>query len=505
MKAATAQDTAMPVDATADQDAATAHDAAPDEDAATGQHAAPDQDAATGQETAASALELATQLEQAREKLDGLVRDLRAVEAELEAVATERTQHRLLHDACGALEELKKIGGAALFWESKTAAAASDEHMRRVRERVEVFQGRVNEIEERRRALLEEIDRQQEHTYLLEDDVFEALEEEERRKHEWIVEREIEAISSREPVPAWTRGVEDDRRFRKSLAIALLASFLIALLLPLIDLPLHVLEEQADVPERVVTLMMEELPQPPAPPVILPEPKEKLVEQKPVEKPEPQRVVEAEKPEPAPADEPKPEQGILAFREKLAQIKESPLVALGAQARINNSSGNSASRPERSMLTTNAPGSSGGIRLASLSRNFGADGGGVRGPMQGAALTQASSNINAIGPGERPLSDGPGLARTDEEIQIVFDRYKSALYRLYNRELRRDPTLQGQMVLRLTIEPNGSVSFCQLHSTDMRAPELVTQVVDRVRTFDFGAKEVPAITIVYPIDFLPAA
>jgi outer membrane biosynthesis protein TonB len=368
---------------------------------------------------------------------------------------------------------------------------------------VEIFQSRVDEIEERRRGLLEEIDRQQEHTYLLEDDVFEALEEEERRRHEWIVEREIEVITSREPVPAWTRGIEDDRRFRKSLAIALLASFLIALLLPLIDLPLHVLEEQADVPERVVTLMMEEQAQPP--PVVLPQPKERVVEQEPVEKPEPELSAKAEQPEPAPVDVPGPEQGILAFREKLAQIKESPLVALGAQARINNSNQNSAPRPERSMLTSNAPGSSGGIRLAALSRDFGADGGGVRGPMQGAALTRASSNIDAIGPGERPLSDGPGLARTDEEIQIVFDRYKSALYRLYNRELRKDPTLQGQMVLRLTIEPNGSVSFCQLHSTDMRAPELVVQIVDRVRTFDFGAKEVPAITIVYPIDFLPAA
>jgi hypothetical protein len=26
-----------------------------------------------------------------------------------------------------------------------------------------------------------------------------------------------------------------------------------------------------------------------------------------------------------------------------------------------------------------------------------------------------------------------------------------------------------------------------------------------VKTFDFGAKEVPTVTIVYPIDFLPAA
>ena len=73
----------------------------------------------------------------------------------------------------------------------------------------------------------------------------------------------------------------------------------------------------------------------------------------------------------------------------------------------------------------------------------------------------------------------------------MFDRYKAALYRLYNRELRNDPTLQGQMVLRLTIEPDGSVSFVRAAvRRDMNAPELATQVVERVQTFDFGAKEV---------------
>ncbi len=87
----------------------------------------------------------------------------------------------------------------------------------------------------------------------------------------------------------------------------------------------------------------------------------------------------------------------------------------------------------------------------------------------------------------------------------MFDRYKASFYRLYNRELRKDPTLQGQMVLRLTIEPDGSVSMCVLQSTDMNAPDLAAQVVSRVRTINFGAKEgVQALTIVYPIDFLPA-
>ena len=61
------------------------------------------------------------------------------------------------------------------------------------------------------------------------------------------------------------------------------------------------------------------------------------------------------------------------------------------------------------------------------------------------------------------------------------------------------------MVLRLTIEPDGSVSMCVLQSTDMDAPDLATQVVSRVRTMNFGAKDgVAAVTIVYPIDFLPA-
>jgi hypothetical protein len=245
----------------------------------------------------------------------------------------------------------------------------------------------------------------------------------------------------------------------------------------------------------IVMLPKEALPPPPPLP---PKPKEKLV-QKPMEKPQPTAAPAEPK-----AEEQVQDQGILAFRDKLESIKETPVVAsLGAQAQIK--ADDSAKQPDRSMLTTNAPGTSGGIKLAALSRSVGGGAGDARGAVQGSALTRASSGIKATGAGNRPHSNGPGPSRTDEEIQIVFDRYKASLYRLYNRELRRDPTLQGKMILRLTIEPDGSVSFCQLQSTDMNAPDLSVQVVDRVKTFDFGAKEVPAVTIVYPIDFLPAA
>jgi hypothetical protein len=194
--------------------------------------------------------------------------------------------------------------------------------------------------------------------------------------------------------------------------------------------------------------------------------------------------------------------GILAFREKFSSLAANkPSSKLGAQARISSSGEAKAGRPERSMVTTQAPGSSGGINLASLSRDVGGGGGG---DIAGVQLTRASSSIGVGGGQDRPLSNGAGAGRTDEEIQIVFDRHKAALYRMYNRELRKNPTLQGQMVLRLRIEPDGSVSLCELDGTDMDAPNLSAQVIGRVRTFDFGAKDVPAITILYPIDFLPA-
>ena len=277
-------------------------------------------------------------LAQAREKLEGLVREVRAIDAQLDSLATERKQHRLLQDACGALEELRAVGGAGLFWGDGAPADKSEEHIRRVRDRVDVFQKRVAEIEDSRRALIEEITQQEEHTDLLEDDVFEALDEEEQRKHEWIVEREIDAIRACESAKPWTRAAEDDRRFRKSVAAALLLSLLFALIIPLIDLPLSELQETAEVPERVVTMMMEQHVLPPPPEEVRPQP-EKLAEQKPVEKPEPpKQATKPEEQKPEPSEAPAPEQGILAFREKLAALKEVPILdRLGSRARINNS------------------------------------------------------------------------------------------------------------------------------------------------------------------------
>src|SRR5215471_18832924 len=154
--------------------------------------------------------------------------------------------------------------------------------------------------------------------------------------------------------------------------------------------------------------------------------------------------------------EPKPEPkvgkaGILAFKDKIASLaQDNVVVPLGADAR--HIAADDVGRPSsRSMLTSNAPGSSGGINVASLSRSVGGGGGGGGGGGNGGGgvggrgagsdraggggnggvgVGRAVSPISPITGADRPKArSGPGPARTDEEIQIVFDRYKASFYR----------------------------------------------------------------------------
>jgi len=289
-----------------------------------------------------------------------------------------------------------------------------------------------------------------------------------------------------------------------------LASIMIGILVSLIDVPISDRSSIIKVPERVAKLVREARQLPPPPKAVeepvAPEPEPELAEAQPLE----ELPKEIDKPvvaevEQADTREQVKAKGILAFREKFAnRASLRPAAQLGSQAKLGNAGDKAVGRPERSMVTTSGPGSSGGINLADISRDVG---GGSGQGMQGVAVAQVASSIGGMaGDGDRPLSGGVLAGRTDEEIQIVFDRYKAALYRLYNRELRRNPTLRGQLMLQLTIEPDGSVSMCQLQASNMGAPTLAQQVVNRVRTFDFGAKEgISKMTIIYPIDFLPAA
>jgi len=449
--------------------------------------------------------QLANELARVRTKRASVEHELREIDSELAELAPQRERHHLVADACTALEKLAVAGGDQLFWGAETSSECAADQLRAARARIAELGEWFSHMEGRQAALREQVRQFNDSIDAIERALFEVQYEEEQLSYEWEIEREIDE-KPRIAVLPWSYQVEDQKRFRKSAAISLLFTVLFSVLVTQVTLPPLVAPNGEEIPNRVVRLLMEERKTPPPAPVEMPKPKVK-VEPKPVEKPVQVAKAEPKVEELAPKEPDAKDQGILAFRERLASAKDEQVVGkLGLQANIDNSDYNAA-RAQRSMLTTNGPGSSGGINLASISRGVG-NGNGKGGGMAGVQVTRASSAIAAVGTpgGDRPVAGDVGVpGRTDEEIQIVFDRYKAALYRLYNKELRRDPTLKGQVILKLTIEPDGSVSLCELKASDMNAPELTAQVVERVKGFDFGAKAVPAITILYPIDFLPAA
>jgi outer membrane biosynthesis protein TonB len=419
--------------------------------------------AAVNTSTFAEELEqLNLQIEQARQKHDVLENELRPVEAELESISADRQRF-----------DEGEIGG--------------------ILEKQASLQQQINQS-------LDELD-------ILEDEIGNAYDREERRQEEYVIEREISSVPYREMIMPWTRETESEKRFRRYASVALLLCFFLTTSIVLIKLPVLKPPPLVVVPERLVSLLKKEPPKP----VKARKPEPKQAREK------PDQVLAAE-PGGAPSPRKKAETvGVLAFKETFKDLmKETPVARLGTEARLSNEDPRVKRGLAQRSLVSMLGGSSGGIGGAGVSRNVGygnagrLGGGGSgtgagSGAGSGVGFARVGSPIAGLGESSRPTSDRLALGRTDEEIQIVFDRYKAALYRIYNQELRKDPTLQGKILMRISIEPDGAVSLCKVESTELASPELVDKIVERIRRFNFGPKEgVQKVTILYPIDFLPA-
>ena len=97
------------------------------------------------------------------------------------------------------------------------------------------------------------------------------------------------------------------------------------------------------------------------------------------------------------------------------------------------------------------------------------------------------------------------LARRPDEFRAFFAYHDALMLRAGN--LTKG---EKEMIVVATSGANGCLYCVVAHGAILRIyekkPLLADQVVERVRSIDFGAKEgVQALTIVYPIDFLPAA
>ena len=450
--------------------------------------------------------------ENSEQELARLQDALRSAGDDLAALSAKRYEYVVLSDVCRSLEELDKLGAGDLFWSAEDDNLTRGARLSSAYDKIDAYHAEISRAEDRRNSIYDEIEALNRHLDELHYKLVDLIDQQETRRNEWLVERDADNVPQHTQVMPWARGNEEDRRFRISLWSSLATTTVMAIIIGSVALPVIERERINEVPERVAKLVQQNRAQPKPEPVPEPVFMEELPE------PEPEKLAETVPEKTTPVSEPAvarnvevdtkeqvKSKGILAFRDSFAdRANLRASTQLGSSARLSNAGENEIGRPTRSMVTTNAPGSSGGINLADISRDFGGGGQAI----EGVQVSRVASSIGTSGgdASDRPRSGGAYAGRTDEEIQIVFDRYKSSLYRLYNRELRKNPTLRGQITLKLTIEPDGSVSYCVMQSTDMNAPALAEQVVERVIGFDFGAKEdIVAVTIIYPIDFLPAA
>jgi protein TonB len=336
-------------------------------------------------------------------------------------------------------------------------------------------------------------------------------------------------VAPRATILPWTRSSRDESRFRRILYLVMLLSLAFGLVIRVLPVPKPDQERPEELSPRLAKLLLEHQPVPP-PPVI----KQQPVPQTPTKtnvpktaKKEPAKIPVPEARQPIPEKPPgevleaarkkAAGVGLLAMKDELQEmhgaplalqlksgIKQGPGVGTGVGAGVGPGQG--LGIPTRSMITSNATRGSGGINTAAYSRDTG--GGGLAG-----RATTLVQGVAGGGGGGGPGGGAGGLmqrggdgkaSRSIEEIRLVFERNKGAIYAIYSRALREDPTLQGKIVLELKIAPSGQVLDCKIVSSELKDTELERKLLARIKQLDFGAKDVALMIVTYPIDFLPS-
>jgi periplasmic protein TonB len=284
----------------------------------------------------------------------------------------------------------------------------------------------------------------------------------------------------------WNTDPEEARRFRILLLLGLLFVVAMTVVVKLVVLPpLHESAEEA-VPPRLARLMEKELPKPPPPPQpVLPKPPPPKEQPKPVDT---RKKMEQSK-------------QMRAIRDELADLRDQ-IDTSKLQARNLTGAVNQDARAERSVISSKVGTGSRGLVSSGASRGFGSGAGSLSDHNTMGVHSGIGDDINSAKVA-RTGSSGKA-ARNAEEIELVFDRNKGAIYALYNRALREQPELKGKLVIELTITPAGDISACSVVSSELNDAELERKIVARIKLFKFESKEVETITVKKPIEFFPA-
>ncbi|HEX5276179.1 MAG TPA: AgmX/PglI C-terminal domain-containing protein [Fluviicoccus sp.] len=336
------------------------------------------------------------------------------------------------------------------------------------------------------------------------------------------------------PSLAWDELPEDARRSRRFNTTAMILGLLCFIIIPNIKLPKVERTQQEAIPERMAHIIREqkvELPPPPPKPLEVKKPEEQKAAEEPVAKAKPIEIKQRPS-ETATAKE------ISDAKAKAGNaLKASGVVDALADLRGFETTGESMAKnpgtggdlqknsgepvgTSRNMITSRAGAGSGGLAYqGAASSGFGggvAGGKGGKGDFnlgpKGAKDMKGGliSSVQGVGGGGGGRGEGGGGRgeggigkRTPEEIRYVFNKYSAKIDSAYARALKDDPSLEGTISLRLVIDPNGSVTSCEVASSELNNPELEAKIVAIVKSFNFGEDSVEVWKGKFPVNLYP--
>ncbi|KPJ91635.1 MAG: hypothetical protein AMJ53_11190 [Gammaproteobacteria bacterium SG8_11] len=315
----------------------------------------------------------------------------------------------------------------------------------------------------------------------------------------------------------WSYIQEEVERLKRLVVICMAAAVILGLIIPFIPVPKKDLSKEDKLPPRLAQLVMQQKEKPKPPPPKIEKKEEKKKEKKEEKKKEKkkEKPKEEKKPEKPPektqaektaeARKKAQQSGLLAFADELADLRDKDVDQTLNKTKKLSKGAAEAKKFERNILTSNTtvPAGSGGIDTSKLSRGVSS---GTQ--LQGRETTKVESDIEKVAmanKGKVTASSGNKPKRTFEEVTIVFDRNKGAIYSLYNRALRKDPTIAGKIVFELTIASDGSVVDVKLVSSELGNPELERKLLVKIKSFLFEPKSgADNLIVTYPLDFVPS-
>lgn len=299
----------------------------------------------------------------------------------------------------------------------------------------------------------------------------------------------------------WTRVAEEYERIKGILIIVVALVVILGIVVPLIPVKKIDRSKVEQLPPRLAQLVMEQKLKPKPTPVRKIVKKKKKKVKKKVKKKKPKKV--KKKPEKtetqklAEARKKAASTGLLAFADELAGLRDAPITKNLNTGKKLSKGGAQAKKVQRSILTSGVTTGSGGINTSNMSSGIGSTQLASRETTKVQAKNyEKAGNVRRSSRSSRP-------SRTFEEVTLVFDKNKGSIYNLYNRALRKDPALEGKVLLELTISASGQVISVKILSSELNSPEFEKKLIARIKLFNFGPRKVETLTVTYPIDFLP--